>query len=459
MTSKARKKEVFQALECLGPKVTLVARVKSGRNWKRFNAAYDDKGHILPNVVIKHGQQVEFSVCRYELRYTEDGIDHRPPVGDDAVVAEEQRTIVARQLAVKRAKDEVTSETPRLKDTANAEATSPLTAQPCNPSLTIDLKAKRVTQAEALAEFVQDRELQEKLEMAKESARAWKEFVNASGIGFLDEVNRKSLLLFHKEMRERGLSPRTAFNQHRNVQSILKLAGLDPEELNLPPAPKFELKLPTVYTSGQLQRLFAAADEYEHLAFNILLKLGLRSQELSYAEFSDINFESGTFRVQGKPKYDFKVKDHEQREIPIPDCLLESLRIWKERHAGQSLILATVDGNPDLNLCARVKALATRAGLNCGACATCKKIAELQSRGAKNRELHNRGCMDFNLHKFRRTYITGLLRSRIDIRTVSDYAGHADIKTTMRYLRPISAKQCRSMINQIDWQEGLNLGL
>ena len=459
MARKTKKKEALRALECLGPKVTVQARVKDGRKWKRFNAAYDEQGHILANVVVMHGEQVEFPTCHYELRYTVGGVDHRPPVGDDAAGAEEQRAIVAKQLAVQKASEEIDAETEKRNDVTNSQTDSPSQAQAVNPAPTAAGNAKRITQAEALAEFVEDRELQEKLEMARESARAWKEFVKAAGIEFLDEVNRKSLLLFHSKMRKRGLSPRTAFNQHRNVLSILKLAGLDPEELNLPPAPRFELKLPTVYTSAQLKRLFAAADEYERMAFEILLKLGLRSQELSYAEFSDIDFEAGTFRVQGKPKYNFKVKDHEQREIPIPDNLLESLRIWKERHAGQTLILATVDRNPDLNLCTRVKALATRAGLNCGACKTCKKIAELQSRGAKKRELRKRGCMDFNLHKFRRTYITGLLQSGIDIRTVSAYAGHADIKTTMRYLRPISAKQSRSMINRIDWQEGLNLGL
>jgi len=97
-----------------------------------------------------------------------------------------------------------------------------------------------------------------------------------------------------------------------------------------------------------------------------------------------------------------------------------------------------------------------RAGLNCGVCKSCKKIAEAQSRGEST---YHKGCKQFNLHKFRRTFITGLLLSGIDIRTVARFAGHSNINTTMRYLRPLSTKQNLTVINQIDWEGGLNLGL
>jgi integrase len=176
-------------------------------------------------------------------------------------------------------------------------------------------------------------------------------------------------------MRDRGLSDRTVCGNYQNVLAVLRFTGLDPQKLKFPPPPKYELKLPTVYTSVQLKRLFAEANEYERMAFQILLKLGLREQELMYAEFSDIDFEAKVFRVQGKEQYDFKVKDHEQREIPMPDDLVEALKIWKERHPGQSLILLTANDIPDGDLCHRVKMLAKRAGLECGTCKTCRKCA------------------------------------------------------------------------------------
>ncbi len=67
-------------------------------------------------------------------------------------------------------------------------------------------------------------------------------------------------------------------------------------------------------------------------------------------------------------------------------------------------------------------------------------------------------CYRYTLHKFRRTYITGMLLAGIDIRTVQAYAGHKDLKTTMRYLRPVSAPAAQTAVNAIIWKS-LLLGL
>src|SRR5580704_9230692 len=47
------------------------------------------------------------------------------------------------------------------------------------------------------------------------------------------------------------------------------------------------------------------------------LKLGLRDQEVQFAEFTDISCDESVFRVRSKPKFDFTVKDYEERDIPI----------------------------------------------------------------------------------------------------------------------------------------------
>lgn len=129
------------------------------------------------------------------------------------------------------------------------------------------------------------------------------------------------------------------------------------------------------------------------------------------------------------------MKDSEERDVPVPNDLLEELGKWHKSHPESALVAGTKRGNPNTRLLRTLKHLAKRARLNCGRCHGCK---------AKARE-----CQQWTLHKFRRTYCTTLLRSGVDLRTVQAYMGHADIASTMRYLRPASNKEAQAKINAI----------
>ncbi len=93
--------------------------------------------------------------------------------------------------------------------------------------------------------------------------------------------------------------------------------------------------------------------------------------------------------------------------------------------------------DPNTKLLLALKTLARRGKLNCGRCEGCKS--------------KRRACESFTLHKFRGTYITTLLRNGIDLRTVQAYAGHKDIASTMRYLRPACAKEAQAKLNSVVW--------
>lgn len=181
----------------------------------------------------------------------------------------------------------------------------------------------------------------------------------------------------------------------------------------------------------------AAADPFMRLVVEMGLKLGLREQEITYAEWDDVSWNDAVFRVQGKPHWGWKIKDNEMREIPIGSEVLEHLKIRKQAFPNSKLIVGTASDHPNQHFLRTLKRLARRAGLNCGKCHGCS--TEVQE------------CENWTLHKLRRTFCTTLLRNGVDARTVSAWAGHADLATTLRYLRPSSAKEMQEKVNAVQW--------
>jgi integrase/recombinase XerD len=253
---------------------------------------------------------------------------------------------------------------------------------------------------------------------------------------YLDEVTRDDVFSFHKSLRKRGCEDRTVANKHQRLISWLRFSGFDTS--TLPPKPRYEEELPTIYSRDEVSTLLADADERMGMVIRMGYLLGLRDQELQYAEFRDINWAENTYRVRGKPKWNFRPKAWQQRDIPLFQDVGSELRSWQEKHPGESLILGTRNGTPDGKLLRALKRLARRSKLNCGRCDGCKrKIKE---------------CQEFTLHKLRRTFITAMLRNGFDLRTVQSWAGHRDIESTMRYLRPASAKEIQDKLRRtIEW--------
>jgi integrase len=205
----------------------------------------------------------------------------------------------------------------------------------------------------------------------------------------------------------------------------------------MPEKPKYEKALPTVYSDREIESLLSAADPYLRLAIEIGYKCGLREQEIQFLEWSDINVQERVLRVQGKAHWGFKVKDSEQRDVPIPNDLLHRLKTRQEQYGEARLVLGTgkEHDKPNGHLLRNLKALAKRAKLSCGVCTGCKgKAAE---------------CSEFTLHKLRRSYATTLLRNHVDLRTVQALMGHSDLASTLRYLRPAGSKETQAAINNI----------
>jgi integrase len=387
--------------------------VKVDGKWRRLPAAYGGNGRIRPGYAQVGAQQVEFASPAYELRLYEDRQAKYIPFKSGATEADAERKKLEKSPSKTAAKSAAESAGGTFVD-----------------------KDDRKTLAKTAAAYIRDAQQRGAMEAADQARLVNEEFRKLlNRKTYVDEITRDDIFRFHTALRKRGCSDRTVANKHQRLTSWLRFAGID--KTILPPVPKYEETLPTIYTSDEISTLLAEAAPYMKMAILLALKCGLRDQELMHLEFSDLNLADKTLRVQGKPRWNFKVKTHEQRHVPIPNDVLDELKAWKEKRTGQSLILGTKNGNPNTKLLFALKTLARRAKLNCGRCEGCK---------SKRRE-----CEAYTLHKFRRSYITTLLRNGIDLRTVQAYAGHKDIASTMRYLRPASAKEAQGKLNSVVW--------
>jgi integrase len=144
---------------------------------------------------------------------------------------------------------------------------------------------------------------------------------------------------------------------------------------------------------------FDSCIETEYLKMSYFLQSGCREQEVAHAELCDLDPKTSTLHVQPKPHRQWKVKDKEDRFIPLPVWLVKRLL---ELHAGKGphqLLFPNSGGNVEGHFLRQIQQIALRAGLNCGSCEstvagkpiTCEK---------------NACCSRWSCHAFRRTYAT-----------------------------------------------------
>jgi integrase len=279
--------------------------------------------------------------------------------------------------------------------------------------------------AAAIAEYIADRKAHNKLEAAENARVVLSEFRELlPTVKTVRGISKEHLTQFCYRLRESGLSDRTVSNKYNRLRSFLKFAEHD-VKLSKDDRPKYEKKLPTIYKKAEANALLKHADDYMRVAITMGLQLGLREQELMHAEFSDVNRDDKTFRVRSKPAYGFKVKDSEERDVPMSSTLFKLLDEWerqqKRKHGGLILGIGKGHTRPNGHLLRWLQRVAKRAGVK-----------------------------DATLHKMRRTYVTALVESgKMGLRTAMAFAGHSDLESTLRYLTPAGAKEMQSTIDSI----------
>jgi integrase len=366
-------------------------------------------GRIRPNFVLVDGKPREYTEGHYQLRFYEGAKPVYRSVGNNAQDALLEKDKQA-QLLIAR-------------DAAVASGT------------VLVEEAGRISLSKYADKFVQAAHDRDAHVVAKAYRLAVDEFLSGTGRTYADQITADDIAGHHKALRKTR-SARTVHNRNVLVKAFLTYCGV-PKMIKDKKPPKFDKTLPEIYEAEELKAFFAfLSDPYHKLIFRVLLMTGLREQEAMYLEWPDISHSNKTLTIHSKPNLGFRIKDKEERSVPIPNELLKMLNTYQKTNPKKRFVLGNVKDRPNTHLLRLLKSLVRKAGLNCGHCEGCKDREE---------------CERWFLHKFRATCCTQWLRSGLDLRTVQQMMGHSDIESTMRYLRPQEDTHTQAKINSIKW--------
>ena len=169
------------------------------------------------------------------------------------------------------------------------------------------------------------------------------------------------------------------------------------------PSIKEDSKLPVILNYSELKQLFSAPTFLKHrIVLTLIYSAGLRSQEVINLKLPDIDFERKTIHIrQSKYKKD--------RIVPLSDVIAIGLRKYID--VEKPYVWLFNGKEPDGRF--------SVSGLNWVLRESLKKTDITKSA---------------SLHTLRHSYATHLLEQGVNIVTLKELLGHADITTTMIYL-------------------------
>ena len=374
--------------------VNLLKRIKTDGGWYFFPVALTSKGLVRSDVVLVRGTEERHPEGKYYIEFRENGKRIRLPVGKDAEEAHNRRLAKEAELAARNAGVPVLAQT----------------------------NGNRISLSTAIAAYLEETKLTKKPKTYAAYSTALEYFQESCHKMYVQDIERKDLLKFIAFLRdEKEQSPRSVYNKFENLMTFLKAQGVrglaDKRDW-----PRYVEEEPEIYEQEDLEKLFAACNEQERLWYEFFLMTGMREQEVMYTYWSDVNLNHATVHVRHKPDRGWTPKAYKEREIPIPAKLVASLKTWKATRDDKkcNLLFPTSGCNVKLDFLDCLKAVAKRAGLN---------------------------PEDCWLHKFRATFATMHLQNNIDLRTVQKWLGHADLESTLRYLKPARNSAVRARVD------------
>lgn len=232
----------------------------------------------------------------------------------------------------------------------------------------------------------------------------------------LTDIHLSHLEGFLAELHDHNITARSVARIISGIKSFFRFLVLDRYIENDPSelleTPKIGLKLPVVLSVEEIDALLNAIDvstpegTRNYAIIETLYSCGLRISELTNLTFSDMYFDEGFIRVQGKGR--------KQRLVPISETAITKIRNYLPyRHQ-----ITVQKGSEDiLFLSSRGKAISRITVFY-----YIKQYAEAVGLQKK-----------ISPHVFRHSFATHLLERGANIRVIQEMLGHEKITTTEIY--------------------------
>lgn len=246
-----------------------------------------------------------------------------------------------------------------------------------------------------------------------------------------DLVKLHQLKSFVEWLNERGVSPRTQARTISGIKSFYKYllieGAIDSDPTALLESPKIGRKLPDVLSMEEIDSLIEAIDlvkaegQRNKAMLETLYSCGLRVSELVNLKITNLFFEQGFIKVEGKAG--------KERLVPVSGRAIDEINKYLNNYR------KTLKVNKDS-----------------------ENILFLNRRGAKLsrvmiftiiKNLSEKVNLDKKIspHTFRHSFATHLINGGADLRAVQEMLGHESILTTEIYTH-LDRDYLRSTIHQ-----------
>lgn len=240
-------------------------------------------------------------------------------------------------------------------------------------------------------------------------------FAESEGKHYRD-VTYDDLQQFVAGLRDIGIHPRSQKRIISGIKSFYRFLFIDgfisADPTELLESPKIGLKLPTVLTVNEINRILDSIDltqpegQRNRAMLEVLYSCGLRVSELTSLRLSDIYFDEGFISVIGK--------GNKQRLVPISQTALKEIRYYLEDRE----LMPVKKGYEDtLFLSRRGTALSRIMVFH---------VVKVQTELAGIQK-------NVSPHTFRHSFATHLLEGGANLIAIQEMLGHENVTTTEIY--------------------------